>query len=91
MATKSYWGHIGADMAGHVSAMSTTRAGKNLFRILGYAWIACLGAVLLVTAGVDWLADLRPDGHFDLSRWTYFKEAAGVVPGIVMLLLGRWL
>lgn len=66
-------------------------ADKNLFRILGYAWIACLGAVLLVTAGVDWLADLRPGSHLDFNRWTYLEETAGLVPGIVMLLLGRWL
>ena len=66
-------------------------AGKNVFRILGYAWIACLDAVLVVTAGVDWLADLRPGAHFDFSRWTYLEEAAGLVPGIVILVLGRWL
>jgi len=71
--------------------MSMMSAGKNLFRIVGYAWIACLGAVLLVTAGVDLLADLRPGGHLDFSRWTYLKEAAGLLPGVVMLLLGRWL
>jgi len=91
MAAQSYWGHIGADMGCHVSAMSTMSAGRNLFRILGYGWIACLGTVLLVTAGVDWLADLRPGSHLDFSRWTYLEEAAGLLPGLVMLLLGRWL
>jgi hypothetical protein len=67
-------------------------SAKGLLRIVGYAWIAFFATVLLVTAGVDWLADLRPGTTpLDFSRWTYFEEIAGMVPGVLAVLLTRWI
>jgi hypothetical protein len=66
-------------------------SARSLFRMLGYAWIALFATVLLVTVGVDWLADLRPGTALDFSRWTYLEEIAGMIPGVLAVLLARWL
>ena len=63
---------------------------KGPLLMAGYAWIGVLGAVLVVTAGVDWLADVRPGTALDFSRWTYLEEIAGMVPGVLAVLLARW-
>jgi hypothetical protein len=68
----------------------TLGSAKSLLRILGYAWIALFATVLLVTVGVDWLADLRPGTALDFSRWTYLEEIAALVPGVLAVLLARW-
>lgn len=65
-------------------------SAKGLLRIVGYVWIAFFAAVLMVTAGVDWLADLRPGTTpLDFSRWTYLEEIAGMIPGVLAVLLTR--
>ena len=65
-------------------------SARSLLRILGYAWIAVFATVLVVTVGVDWLAHLRSGTAFDFSRETYVEEIAAIVPGVLAVLLARW-
>ena len=60
---------------------------KSLLRLFGYAWLACMTVLIVVIAGIDWLADFRAGPHIDFSRWTYLELIAGLAPGIVAVAL----
>lgn len=58
-----------------------------MMRLLGYTWIAGLAVLIVVIAGVDWLADFRNGPHIDFSRWTYLELIACFAPGVVAIVL----
>lgn len=60
---------------------------RGRLRLLGYAWIVGVAALIVVIAGVDWLSDYRSGPHVDLSRWTYLELIAGFAPGIIAIVL----
>jgi hypothetical protein len=60
---------------------------KSFLRLFGYAWLASMTVLIVVIAGIDWLADFRAAPHIDFSRWTYLELIAGLAPGIVALVL----
>lgn len=46
-----------------------------------------MSVLIVVIAGIDWLADFRAGPHIDFSRWTYLELIAGLAPGIVAVVL----
>ena len=59
----------------------------DLLRILGYVWVAGMGAIILVAGILIWLER----GFAGVSPWAYVVAAAILVPGVVLVVVAGWL
>ena len=46
---------------------------KSLLRLFGYAWLACMTVLIVVIAGIDWLADFRAGPHIDRGTGARYR------------------